>query len=170
MKPVLSLLGAGALLVATTGCDRLASKAMETAIERAVNAQGDGNVDIDLRGGQVTIRDQDGSASTVNYAAGNNGVELPRNFPSGELPLPNGKLIMAMGGNGGYILTYESNSAGEFDRLTELLTSQGYKETHSMNTSESHMVLLEGDKWTISLTAGKTEPYAMNYAAHPRNQ
>lgn len=166
MKTIGTLVGASALLLSLTACDRLAEKAIETAIERSIASESGGDVDINLRDGTVNVRGEDGDSSV----AFGQGANLPRNFPTDDIPLPkNAKLTMAVNAGGGYMLTYESVPAAEAQRISDKLIDEGYEEVMSMATADGQTVSLKGEKWSVTLTWGNAEG-AMTYHVGPTDR
>lgn len=90
------------------GCEKsLSERATEYAVEKAVEQQTDGNVDLDLNDGQISYTDNEGNK--VQY--GQN-VSLPSDFPK-DIPVYKGSTILttATTSEGSYISLQTTDSA-----------------------------------------------------------
>lgn len=153
-----------------TGCDKMAEKATEVAIEKALESETGANVDIDTNNdGKITITTEDGTITTDNedeqltykdadgnvmLAAGES-VKIPDDFPK-DVPLPtnfNPNSTMKLEDNN-YMLMGEVKGSVESvqTELKQKLATTGWKDGESLNSADMVMMGMEKDNRVLSYT------------------
>lgn len=152
---VIALTGLGCNPVASL-TERVQKTVVESAVEKAMEQNGGGDVDVDLSGSgknAVTFRDE----KTGDYTAWGEDVEVPSEFPS-DVPRLNGsKVIQVMLSKQGKSATISFTSTDSFDRVAEQMDAaakaQGYTRTGVMEAStEARVMTYEKDKLTLAVT------------------
>ncbi len=145
------------LMLIVAGCGNVAERVAEEALERAAEAEGGGDVDIDIsgEGGKMEITKEDGSES---FVVGED-VALPEGF---SLPIPDGgTVVMAIEDSMGDTVTvtydkdrydeiaafYEKFVAGR-DEVTRIETPDGLM----WQSPEFTIVVARDDKVLVTLS------------------
>jgi hypothetical protein len=154
-KRLLALLLVGSLLgslVALTGCDVLAKKAVEGAT----------GVKVDQNGGKVTVTTKDGEQATVS--SGEDG-KLPSGLPD-YVPVHDGKVSgksaameTPQGATYTFVVQTNDDIATIITWAKAQLTAKGWTVTTNVTTSDSAVVsakIGEKTQYTLTVTKGKT--------------
>lgn len=138
-------LAAAALLPLTLlgcGADGVAERVAEKAAER----QGDGNVDVDIEGDDVTVTTDEGSITSSN--------QLPQGFPASDVPLIDGKITLGMDAAGqGYTVVIQTDTTADngLSRIGNELTQAGF--TERKESSIAGISVFESAQWTVAVSA-----------------
>lgn len=146
MKSLTLLASTCALTFTLVGCDKLAQKAIERAVEMGVEAQTGEKVELDLQNGGVNVRTSEGQMQIQGGA----GIELPSAFPA-ALPRAKGKLTASMSMSGGFMLSYENTEPNEGQRIANELQSAGYEQVFEMANEDGKSLMLKNDEWHVTL-------------------
>lgn len=134
-------------LVTGCGADKIAEKATEKALEGA--AQGSADVDLDDDGG-IKIETEDG-ALTV-------GQGLPEDFPTEEVPLPEGEVLsgMSMAGQGWTVsLAVDGAPDQVAPEVRALLESGGYEIESSTEAGAMTILQATNDTYVLTVSVGE---------------
>jgi hypothetical protein len=152
---VIALMGLGCNPVASL-TERVQKTVVESAVEKAMEQNAGGDVDVDLGGSgksAVTFRDE----KTGDYTAWGEDVEVPAEFPS-DVPRLNGtKVIQVMLSKQGKTASLSFTSTDGFDRVAEQMDAavkaQGYTRTGIMEAStEARVLTYEKESLTLAVT------------------
>lgn len=119
-----------------------------------------------LLGGALAGCSTDGSTATdtatTTSSAPAAAATLPSDFPKADVPLVDGKILVATGGaSTGWSVTVVPSAAGGFDAAQAALTKAGF----TVTSSKPGSVYLSGPKYDILLTSpGDTVTYAISPA------
>lgn len=161
LRTASSWLAVPVLALALTGC---ADKVATSITERAVEAGGENvDVDIDSDGGEVTVRGEGGEVFST-------GRELPDDFPD-DVPLVDGEVISGVStetpeGRGWAVsVEYDGSAEAAVDDAISRLESAGFSTSQegTMVMGEMRAAMLEGEKWSVSLTALESEQTIVQY-------
>jgi hypothetical protein len=97
-------------------------------------------------------------------------LTLPDDFPTDDVPLVEGELIVANGLSGGWSVWVASNDvANDFAAATELLVAVGFDNTVTNSDGESFFGTFSGEKYQVQVTAGDDPTYgtAVTYTIYP---
>lgn len=97
-------------------------------------------------------------------------IELPDNFPTDDVPLIDGDILVANDLSGGWSVWVASNDvANDFAAATELLVAVGYENTVTNSDGESFFGTFSGEKYQVQVTAGDDPTYgtAVTYTIYP---
>ena len=97
-------------------------------------------------------------------------VELPKNFPTADVPLLEGDLLVANDLSGGWSVWVASNDVtNDFAAASELLVAVGYENTVTNSDGETFFAAFSGEKYQVQLTAGIDPTYgsAVTYTIYP---
>ena len=129
-----------AVSVVLAGCtNKTVSQSVgETMMEKSIEAQTGGKVDIDSRGDKVTIKTNEGQ---TQYSA-EGGVKQPDGFPKELIVTSDAKLIIASSSGAGSSLTYLTNSDKVIvsEKYINSLTGFGWKKEMETNTGQGTML------------------------------
>lgn len=144
----LAALGTATLFLASCAnpLDSLAQRGAEAAIEKLVEDETGGKVDLNTDGsGGYTYEGEDGEKVEFGSSA-----QVPDTWP--DLPLPEGELVVTTTDSEVISLTY-STTAAHADRLLADLDAAGFKVEESTDMGEIKVFVLAGqnDK-TISIS------------------
>jgi len=137
------LIAAVALMLALSACGKLQEKAGETLAEKALEASGGKDADVDVQDGgrTVVIKTPDGE---MRQSTGDNLV-LPADFPT-DITLP-GKYkvvsLMTMGATTSVVMEVPQSSSGLFNAIKSGQANEGWKETMSMQGADASMLGFE---------------------------
>lgn len=138
------LLVACAMMFSLVGCQKIAEKATEKAIEGATGVKVDTDKD------SVTITGEDGSSIT----AGSDG-ELPDGFPE-DVPVYEGDIVSSLMTEGNYTVAIESkdDAATIWDWYGTELESAGWTRTSEFKVDDGGMISAEKGDMAIQITVG----------------
>jgi hypothetical protein len=134
-------------LLTACGADEIAERATEKALERA--AEGSADVDLDDDGG-IKIKTEDGELAV--------GQGLPEDFPTGEVPLPEGEVVsgMSMAGQGWTVSIAVDGAPDQVaSQVRSLLVAGGYQIEASTEAGATTILTATDD--TYALTVSVTE-------------
>jgi len=147
----LALVTCLALLALTaTGCQMIAQKATESAIQGATGGA------VNVKGDSVTIKDKDGAEATIS-----NETKIPAGFPS-EVPLRddgNVKAVItsqASGGGTSYMVSiqFKVPQSEVLDWYKTELEKGGWTIGSTVNTGDGGMVSAEKGDLTLNVVTG----------------
>lgn len=139
-----ALTAAALLVLPLAGCG--ADGVAERVAERAAEQEADGKVDVDVDGDDVTITTDEGSFASTS--------ELPQGFPSGDVPLIDGKVTLGMDAAGqGYTVVIEADTTADngLSRIANDLTQAGFSERNDASIAD--ILVFESSQWTVSVSA-----------------
>lgn len=160
----------GTAFLSLTACDKMAEKATEVAIEKALESETGANVDIDTdNDGKITITTEDGTITTDNedeqltfkdadgnvmLAAGES-VKIPDYFPK-DVPLPTNfkpNSTMKLEENNYMLMGEVKGSVDSVQtELKQKLAAAGWKDGDSLNSADMVMMGMEKDKRQLAYT------------------
>jgi hypothetical protein len=140
---------AGTLVVLTTGCGRLIEEATEEAVERAVEADSGGDVEVEFNDDGLSVESDDGN---VTFSADENGVEIEGTDADGnDFSLDADEDgINAQSEDGGSVDIDSDGSFTATDADGEISSGQV--------TSDGDSVTVEGDDGEAVFTSGAGIP------------
>jgi len=155
--------------VVLSGCfvtDRISEKAGEKIMEKAIETQTGGKVDVNADKGEMNIKTDQGE---LNLSQGQ-GAKLPDNFPSDIFVYDDRDVIMsgtgAMG-TGTFNLNYLTPIAVSqaFDKYKTEMEAKGWKKTYEMSLEggKSNMLNFEKGDSQVSITVGQHEDTGKTY-------
>ena len=137
--------------LALGGCGGSDEERAEDAIEEAAEEAGE-DVDVDVDGDDITIENSDGTVSM--------GGDLPEGFPEDDIPLVEGDVLLAMGGEGqGWQVSLAVDSSAE-DAMAEargLLEGAGFSVDEEAVMGEMSTATLSSDAYNIYVTAAEAD-------------
>lgn len=163
-----------AATVTLAGCGAVAEQVAEKAVEKGIEAEGGGNVDLDLDNGNVSVQSSDGSFSMDMEG------DVPEEFPA-DVPLPDdAEVVMSMdfddGSEVGFNLTLESSDdvATIADQVESGLTGNGYDLTNTgqMTSGEdqTRSIQFEGPEWSGNIiVSGTPDATVVSYTVAAMN-
>jgi len=133
-----------ALAFTLVGCQSIAEKATEAAIEDATG------VKVDQEGDSVTITGEDGSSITAGQ-----GGELPEGFPE-DAPVYDGDITTSLVTEDSFTIGIETDDEWTkvWDWYTAELESEGWTTTSELKVEDSGMLSGEKDDRLIQITVG----------------
>lgn len=152
------------------GCGR---KISESIIEKVIEKSSDGEVDIDIKKGEVTIKDKDGDKIEVKsdddgtvikddkgnvIIAGGDQAEWPKDAPD-EFPIWKGKIdgIVVMGSTN-YMLTIDDVDKDDVLKYVELLEKNKFDQTMKMEMDEILVyTYLKNEKYFVQVSYDSDE-------------
>mgnify|MGYP000939973509 CR=1 FL=1 len=151
--PLMGVLGLSLLLTGCSFTDQLGQKAGEKIIEKTIESQTGGKVDIDADGQSMTIKGDNGESVTMGSA------KLPDNFPKDILVLDDAKFIFSMAsGENDFSVVYltDKNPTDAFTAYNDDLAKQGWKKETEMDLGDSGKVAsFAKEKRKLGVTLGK---------------
>lgn len=137
------LVAVAALTLALSACGKMQENAAETLAEKALEASGGENADIDIQDGgrTVVIKTPDGE---MRQSTGDDLV-LPTDFPT-DITLPGTYKVvslMTMGATTSVVMEVPQSSSGLFNAIKSGQANQGWKETMSMQGADASMLGFE---------------------------
>jgi hypothetical protein len=144
------------LSITLSGCLKSpAEKVSEKIIEKNIEAQTGGKVDIDSDEGKMSFTDENG---TTNISTGSD-VDLPDGFPKEFIIAKDAKITAASNIGGLQSVVYESDEDKKElnDALITKLTKDGWKKTLEMDADISLMVNFEKGGKRASFMIGDNE-------------
>lgn len=137
--------------LALGGCGGSDEERAEDAIEEAAEEAGE-DVDVDVDGDDITIENSDGTVSM--------GGDLPEGFPEDDIPLVEGDVLLAMGGEGqGWQVSLAVDSSAE-DAMAEargLLEGAGFSVDEEAVMGEMSTATFSSDAYNIYVTAAEAD-------------
>lgn len=144
-----------ALLMGATlalgGCGGSDEERAEDAIEEAAEEAGE-DVDVDVDGDDITIENSDGTVSM--------GGDLPEGFPEDDIPLVEGDVLLAMGGEGQGWQVSIAVDAGADDAMAEargLLEGAGFTVDEEAVMGDMTTATFSADGYNVYLTAAEAD-------------
>lgn len=138
------------LAVGTTGCQFLAQKAAEKAVQGASGGA------VNVSGDKVTIKGKDGSTATFAE-----GAKLPDDFPA-DIPMFKGGTVTGVvtnqtpDGKGFLVGTkYKDPVADVLDFYTNELKSGDWKTLSTVSTGDGGMVNADNGTYQVTVVVGK---------------
>jgi hypothetical protein len=137
--------------LALGGCGGSDEERAEDAIEEAAEEAGE-DVDVDVDGDDITIENSDGTVSM--------GGDLPEGFPEDDIPLVEGEVLLAMGGEGqGWQVSLAVDSSAE-DAMAEargLLEGAGFSVDEEAVMGEMSTATFSSDAYNVYVTAAEAD-------------
>lgn len=137
--------------LALGGCGGSDEERAEDAIEEAAEEAGE-DVDVDVDGDDITIENSDGTVSM--------GGDLPEGFPEDDIPLVEGDVLLAMGGEGqGWQVSLAVDSSAE-DAMAEargLLEGAGFSVDEEAVMGEMSTATFSSDAYNVYVTAAEAD-------------
>ncbi len=90
VRRICAVCSAGLLVVAFTGCGKVADKVAKKGVEKSIEHSTGGSVDVNSNGNGFSIKDKNGN----EYSAGQ-ANSLPQGWPKAILPVPDGFKIVS---------------------------------------------------------------------------
>ena len=138
---VIAVLGMMALTLSATAC----SNPVEKVIEKALEEQTGGDVDISTGQDGITVDTEAGS-----FQAGG-AVAKPDDFPD-EVPFPDdAKLASALSADGTFLLMFSEIDKAAVEQLEAALVASGYEKQYSYQQANGASVGYEGANWAVNL-------------------
>lgn len=139
MRPAAAAATLAALVVVTAGCGAVAERATESVLDRA----SDGEVDLDVDEGQMSIEGSDGESMSVGAAS-----EVPERIAEVlELPAdfePAGTTEQTSDGQSGVTLNgtiSDDDPVGTLEQLEGSLADDGWEQRSHSNTNDQFVTL-----------------------------
>jgi len=148
MKPtyvrVISVLGMLLLAASVVGCQQVAEKATEAAIEKSTG------VDVEKSGDEVTITGEDGTEITASSDG-----QLPDGFPS-DIPVYEGPITSSIKADKGWSVTIEAADDVDtiFSWYKQELEKSGWKVVSEMKVTDGAAVVAEKGDQNVQVTIG----------------
>jgi len=141
---VLAVLCVLVLAGSIVGCQSIAEKATEKAIEKSTG------VEIDKSGDEVTIKGEDGTEVTASSDG-----ELPEGFPS-DVPVYEGKIVTSVKADKGWSVALEASDDVNtiFDWYKSELEKDGWKIVSEMKVTDGAAVVAEKGDQNLQVTIG----------------
>jgi hypothetical protein len=147
MRTAAIIVTATALAVSLTGCF---ANPVESIVEQVIE---------DQTGVEVSAGGEDGLAS------------LPDSWPA-EVPVPDGKILLALASNGSYSATIELGSADAAEAGLERYTSAGFEITSEADFGGLKSYQLTGSGFDVNYSYGadSDDVYVANLTVIPQSQ
>jgi len=132
------------LSISMVGCQSIAEKATEAAVENATG------IDIEKSGDEVTIKGEDGTELTASSDG-----ELPEGFPT-DVPVYEGAIVSSIKTDNGFSVVIEAQGdvVEIFDWYKDELTSEGWKIVTEMKVEDGGALVSEKGNETAQVTLG----------------
>lgn len=150
-KNLILLVAVLALGFTLTGCFKSPSeKFAEKMVEKTIEAQTGGNVDVDTSGGTVNFKTDDG---TTQVSSGGE-VNLPDSFPKELIIVSDAKIIIASSADKTMSVAYQtdSNQSELYVDYKTKLNSQGWTKEFEMDAGTGKVVNFKKDTQRASIT------------------
>jgi hypothetical protein len=142
-----------------TGCNKIAEKTGEAAVEKMIEAETGGDVDVDVSGEKITFHDEDGSTTTV---VGED-TTLPEGWPAGLPQYPGSKLELAntATADDGIAMTVFMTATDDPAKVAEFYAGKaaamGMKQVTKMVHGEMVTAHYQSAEWMLNLGCGAQE-------------
>lgn len=138
-----------AALVGITGCETIARKATDAAIEKTTG------VKVDTQGESVTIQGEDGSNVTVA------GGKVPDGFPK-DVPVIDGEIEATWESGDGMFISLKTKMSMDdaADWYEKELTSEGWKQETTYSTADSRLYVAKKGERMVQIAVGQQEGVA----------
>jgi len=132
------------LVLSVAGCQSIAEKATEAAVEKATGVQ------VDKDGEQITIKGEDGAELTASSDG-----ELPDGFPS-DVPVFEGKVVSSIKAEKGFSVTIEAEAGvmDVFDFYKDKLPAEGWNIVSEMKVEDGGAIVAEKGDQSVQVTVG----------------
>lgn len=161
---------AAVLVLGACSSEDIAEKVAEEAVEQQLEADGqNGDVDIDIDDGNVTIQGEDGEIqfdvdeenglTVVSTPDGQTIVgsgELPDDFPA-DVPVPDGLTVLSgtmMDSPDGQVFIVNGSVGGDFSSATEsyaaALEAAGFEQQSMTESTDGTFFAFVSDAWNVS--------------------
>ncbi len=149
------VLAVAAALVLASACQRANEKSAEKMIEKAMERAGGGKADIDLSGGKMSIKTDQG---TANFSA--EGGKWPEDLP-GDVPKVDGGKVKgvfsgAQGEGKHWTIALDEIDEAAYAKYVETLKSAGYEIGMNMTTADGAMTQGQKGSTQIMVTFSKS--------------
>jgi hypothetical protein len=144
-----------AAVIMLSGCgltDWAGKKAGEKIMEKTIESQTGGKVNVDTSNGEVNIQSGDGNAK---YSAGGN-VTLPDGFPKEFIMASDAKPFIATSGEGSMTVGYFTNEekTALWEKYKNDMVAGGWKKEMEINTGNGLMANFKKGTENLSVTVG----------------
>jgi uncharacterized protein (DUF2147 family) len=152
--PVLVLAVAAALVLASA-CQKASEKSAEKMIENALEKAGGGKADVDLSGGKLTVKTDQG---TANFSAegGTWPADLPGDVPKVDGGKVKGVFSAAQGEGKNWTIAVDEVDEAAYAKYIETLKTAGYEIGMNMTTADGAMTQAKKGTTQIIVTFSKT--------------
>jgi len=126
------------------GCQQVAEKATEAAIEKSTG------VEVDQEGDEVTIKGEDGTEITASSDG-----QLPDGFPT-DIPVYEGQITSSLKADKGWSVTIEAADDVEtvFTWYKQELEASGWKIVSEMKVTDGGVLVAEKGDQSVQVTLG----------------
>jgi hypothetical protein len=137
-------------VAAVAGCGKGKSqeKIAETMIEQAIKRSGGGDADVDLRGGTVRIRSEDGQ-SEMSIAENGWPKDLPGDVPEFKRAKVKGVSRSERQGRKGWTVVLTDIDDEAYAKYADELEVRGWTIASNMTTGEGGMFQASKDEWVV---------------------
>ena len=136
-----------ALVLSTTGCNKIKEKIAEKAAEKAIEtATGAEDVDLNGSSGGVTVKDGKGGVVKVGTAA-----KLPEDWPSSVAIFPDSKVTASFSTNDGKMVHLQTKASVEDVAKFYKQKMGGFTKEAELDLGESKTLAYKKEKETVSI-------------------
>ncbi len=142
------VLAVAAALVLASACQKANEKSAEKMIENALEKAGGGKADIDLSGGKLSVKTDQGTAD-FSAAGGKWPSELPGDVPKVADGKVKGVFSVAQGEGKHWTIAVDEIDEAAYAKYVETLKAAGYEIGMNMTTADGAMT--QGKKGTTQI-------------------
>lgn len=154
-----ALLGAGLILSGCSLTESISQKLGENIVEKTIESQTGGKIDINSDSGQMNIQTEEG---TMSVSTGGSG-KLPANFPSDMFTYSDAKIIFSLEGAKGtneYTVNYQTATSvvDAISKYKQVMTGSGWTKESEINTGtdDSTMLTFKKGEKSVAIAIGKS--------------
>lgn len=169
MKTALTIACTLTLALTLSACRRASESMAERVIEKAMQAQGGGQADVDLSEGRMVIQNKDGKSEIATGGS----AAVPADFPKDILVYDGAKIVVSAKHQDGFMLSLQTPDKREkvVEKYRASMTAQGWSEESSLNAGEVTVVAYkkEGRSASLSVAGSGDETQITLTAATEKN-
>jgi hypothetical protein len=157
-RPVVVLtlvLALAAFLVLASACQKANEKSAEKMIEKAMEKAGGGKADIDLSGGKISVKTDQGTAD-ISVGGGKWPEDLPVDVPKFDGGKVTGVFKGAQGQGKSWTIAVTDVDEAAYGKYVEALKAAGYELAVNMTTADGAMTQAKKGTTVVVATYGKS--------------
>ncbi len=150
-----ALLALAAALVLAGACRKAGQTGAEKMMERAMEKASGGKADVDLKGGKVSVKTDQGTAE-FSAEGGKWPADLPADVPKLAGGKVNGVFSGAQGQGKGWTISLTEVDEAAYAKYIEALKAAGFEITMSFTMDDGASVQAKKGTTVVSVTYGKS--------------
>lgn len=149
------VLALAAFLVLASACQKAGEKSAEKMIEKAMEKAGGGKADVDLSGGKISVKTDQGTADISV-----NGGKWPEDLPGDVPKFEGGKVTGVFKGTQGqgktWTIAMQGVDEAAYGKYVEALKAAGYELAANISTADGAMTQAKKGTTVVVATFGKS--------------